>query len=184
MLFLGGRNGRGSRPRAPPKGPSTSDNPSVSLRLTAPFTQGSLWGRGMRIAASALRASSQWQWFSVIPRPVCTLAVGIRPFYDGRGFGPPHERRGERHAEVVVPYGWLRKAPSTTPASRRAAERPHPRPRGTTKNQRKDHPKRGSAPATAWAALSEAESAERAVGQIRSLPDTLRVQHGAESPEV
>ena len=38
--------------------------------------------------------------------------------------------------------------------------------------------------ATAWAALSEAESAERAAGQIRSLPDTLRVQHGAESPEV
>ena len=30
-------------------------------------------------------------------------AVGIRPFYDGRGFGPPHERRGERHAESSCP---------------------------------------------------------------------------------
>ena len=30
----------------------------------------------------------------------------------------------------------------------------------------------------AGAALSEAESAERAAGQIQSLPDTLRVQHG------
>ena len=38
--------------------------------------------------------------------------------------------------------------------------------------------------ATAWAALSEAESAGIIAGQIRSLPDTLRVQHGAESPEV
>ena len=40
------RNGWESRQRSPPKGPSTPDNPSVSLRLTAPFTQGSLWGRG------------------------------------------------------------------------------------------------------------------------------------------
>ena len=52
-------NGWELRQRSSPKGLSTSDNPSVSLRLTAPFTQGSLWGRGMRIAASALRASSQ-----------------------------------------------------------------------------------------------------------------------------
>ena len=55
----GARDGRESRQRLPQKCPATSDNPSVSLRLTAPFTQGSLWGRGMRIAASALRASSQ-----------------------------------------------------------------------------------------------------------------------------
>ena len=30
-------------------------------------------------------------------------------FYDGRGFGPPYERRRERHAEVVGPYGKERK---------------------------------------------------------------------------
>ena len=35
--------------------------------------------------------------------------VGIRPFYDERGFGPPHERRGTAR-RVVVPYGWLRRA--------------------------------------------------------------------------
>ena len=52
------RDGRGSEQGSPQKEPSTSGNPSVSLRLTAPFTQGSL-GTGMRIAASALRASSQ-----------------------------------------------------------------------------------------------------------------------------
>ena len=36
----------------------------------------------------------------------------------------------------------------------------------------------GKPPATAGAALSEAESAERAAGQIRSLSDDLFVQHG------
>ena len=38
----GARDGRESRQRLPQKCPATSDNPSVSLRLTAPFTQGSL----------------------------------------------------------------------------------------------------------------------------------------------
>ena len=41
----------------------------------------------------------------------------------------------------------------------------------------------GKPPATAGAALSEAESAERAAGQIRFLPDDLRVQHGAQCSE-
>ena len=36
----------------------------------------------------------------------------------------------------------------------------------------------GKPPATAGAALSEAESAERAAGQIQVLPDDLFVQHG------
>ena len=35
-------NGWESRQRSPQKGPATPDNPSVSLRLTAPFPQGSL----------------------------------------------------------------------------------------------------------------------------------------------
>ena len=42
----------------------------------------------------------------------------------------------------------------------------------------------GKPPATAGAALSEAESAERAAGQIRSLPDDLRGQHGVQGSEV
>ena len=105
---------------------------------------------------------------------------------------------GVRAAEVVGPYGRstevpatgrcrhrpLRKARSTTQASRRAAKRPRPRPRGIGGNRRKDHPKRGTAPAAAQAALSEAESAGRAAGQIRVLPDDLRVQHGAPGSEI
>ena len=43
-------------PGTPRPRPLGGDNPSVSLRLTAPFAQGSLRGRGMRIAAS-LRSS-------------------------------------------------------------------------------------------------------------------------------
>ena len=72
-----------------------------------------------------------------------------------------------RAAEVVGPCGRstevpamgrcrhrpLRKAQSTTQASRRAAKRPRPRLRGMGGNRRKDHPKRGAASATAEAAL-------------------------------
>ena len=67
---------------------------------------------------------------------------------------------GVRAAEVVGPYGRstevpamgrcrhrpLRKAQSTTQASRRVAERPRPRPRGMGGNRRKNHPRRGTAP--------------------------------------
>ena len=47
------RNGRETEQRLSPRCPATSDNPSVALRATAPFAQGSLRGRGMRIVASA-----------------------------------------------------------------------------------------------------------------------------------
>ena len=40
------RNGRESRQRSSLKCPATPDNPSVSLRLTAPFAQGSLGDEG------------------------------------------------------------------------------------------------------------------------------------------
>ena len=40
------RNGWELEQESPPKGPATPDNPSVSLRLTAPFTQGSLGDGG------------------------------------------------------------------------------------------------------------------------------------------
>ena len=52
-------------------------------------------------------------------------------------------RRGTRHAGVVVPYGGVRKASSTTPASRRIAERLRRRGRGRGGNRRGGHPQRG-----------------------------------------
>ena len=45
-------NGRETEQKSPPRCPATSDNPSVSLRLTAPFAQGSLGGRKLRVATS------------------------------------------------------------------------------------------------------------------------------------
>ena len=57
-----GRKGRGLRQRSSPKGPATSDNPSVSLRLTAPFAQGSLWDGtpGRRALWVVLRGKFAW----------------------------------------------------------------------------------------------------------------------------
>ena len=111
--------------------------------------------------------------------------VGIRPFYDGRWTGvraAPRKTRdgtpGRRALRVVS------ESRRDCPGQRRTAERLRQRVRGRGGNRRKDHPKRGTAAATAQAALSEAESAERAAGQIRSLPDNLRVQHGVPCPEV
>ena len=62
--------------------------------------------------------------------------VGIRPFYDGRGFGPPSRR-----------------------------------PLRVVAESRRNHP-------------GSALSAERAAGQIQSLPDDLGVQHGVQGSEV
>ena len=95
--------------------------------------------------------------------------MGIGPYaLRGTGVGTP----GRRALRVVA------ESRRDCPGQRRTAERLRQRVRGRGGNRRKDHPKRGTAAATAQAALSEAESAERAAGQIRSLPDTLRVQHG------
>ena len=68
--------------------------------------------------------------------------VGIRPFYDGRGFGPPHERRGERHAESSCPT----ESPINHPSQPARNEASAPAGRGMGGNRRKDHPKRGTAP--------------------------------------
>ena len=81
--------------------------------------------------------------------------VGIRLFYDGRGFGLPRSSaptprggRGNGTPGSSCPTGGRREVSSI-----------------------------------AGAALSEAESAERAAGQIRFLPDDLRVQHGVRGSE-
>ena len=80
--------------------------------------------------------------------------VGIRPFYDGRGFGPPRSS---------APTEGLPKSQQTG----RCGHRPL---RNETKAPRDC---RGSA-----------LSAERVAGQSQSLPDDLRVQHGVQRSEV
>ena len=132
---------------------------NLGQSLSQPAADSSLctrepWGRGMRISASARWASSQLQWFPVIPRSGATWESV--PFYDGRGFGPPRSSaptprggRGNGTPGSSCPTGGRREVSSI-----------------------------------AGAALSEAESAERAAGQIRSLPDDLRAQHGVLGSEV
>ena len=146
------------------------DNPSVTaFAVTAPFTQGSLRDGGCGLPRRPVGPPHNDKRFLSFRGAERRGNPSFFTMDGGSG------RRGRRP---------LRKAQSTTQASRRAAKRPRPRPRGMGGNRRKDHPKRGTAPATAQAALSEAESAERAAGQIQSLPDDLRVQHGAEGSEV
>ena len=120
---------------------------------------------------SVRRASKRGRGCGSPRRPVGPPRNDRRGMGDeGRGFGPP---RSSAPTESSRDH----------PGERRAAERSRQRGRGTTRNRRRDHQK-GKVATTAPAALSEAESAERAAGQMRFLPDDLRVQHGAGSSEV
>ena len=74
---------------------------------------------------------------------------------------------GIRAAEVVGPYGKPNQPPK--PAARSEASAPAWARDGRESTQ--EPSQKGAASATAGAALSEAESAERAAGQIRFLPD-------------
>ena len=103
--------------------------------------------------------------------------VGIRPFYDGRGFGPPYLGHGLRRPNFLPKFGAsVRSSAPTENPINHPSQPAHSgafaaRSRGASGNRRKDHPKRGTAPVAAQAALSEAESAERVAGQIQVLPD-------------
>ena len=161
----------------PPKCSSTSDNPSVTAApCQLPLHKGAFpcGGRGDRTGDADCRVAS------LLAMTVLNLChseeaqradVGIRPFLRWTGVRAAVRktrgtaRRGRR------PLRKGEKAQSTTQASRRAAKRSRPRGRGMGGNRRKGHPKRGTASATAGAALSEAESAGIAAGQIQSLPD-------------
>ena len=85
------RNGWESRQSSPPKWPATSDNPSVSLRLTAPFTQGSLVlrGTGVRAAESSAPMESPSQ-------PARSEASAPAAARDGRESAPEPSQKEDR----------------------------------------------------------------------------------------
>ena len=122
--------------------------------------------------------------------------VGIRLFYDGRGFGPPRssaptEGLPKFQQRTDVPKAWptptkfraeiwgvghghrpLRKARSATQASRRAAKRPRPRGRGMGGNRRKNHPKRGPPPRLPGQRLAKRKARKEQLVKFRFCPMT------------
>ena len=151
---------RSHQPRAIPQ--------SRPLAVTAPFAQGSLWGRGCglpRRPCGPPRNDNGFLSFRGAERR------GNPSFLRWTGDGPP---RSSAPTENLInhpsqPARSEASAPAAARDGRESAQEPSPK---------------GTAPATTPAALSEAESAERAAGQIQFLPDDLRVQHGAEGSEV
>ena len=107
------RDGWNSEQKASPKCPATSDNPSVSLRLTAPFTQGSLSLRGTGEADCRVGPVGLLAMTAVFCHSEERSDVGIRPFYDGRGSGRPTNDEGNGTPSRRA----LRKAQSITRAS-------------------------------------------------------------------
>ena len=118
-------NGWESRQRSSPKSPSTPDNPSVSLRLPAPFTQGSLWDgdADCRVGPAGLLAMTM-----VFCHSEERSDVGIRPFlrWTGvraavpRAWPPPTKFRSEIWGvgQVVGPYGKPNQPPKPAGAQR------------------------------------------------------------------
>ena len=147
------------------------DNPSVSLRLTAPFAQGSLWDGDADCRVASLLAMTVLNLCH--SEEAQRADVGIRPFYDGRGFGPPYLGHGLRRPNFVPKFG--------------ASVRSSVPTEGLPESQQRADVGIGSYGWLQRAAVTSrgsALSAERAAGQIQVLPDDLRVQHGVLCPEV
>ena len=110
-----GRSWGESEQRSSPKGASTPDNPSVSLRLTAPFAQGSLALRGTgdadcRVAAllamTTVFCHSEASAHTGRGNPSFLRWTGVRSAVP-RAWPPPTKFRTEIWGvgQVVGPYG-------------------------------------------------------------------------------
>ena len=99
--------------------------------------------------------------------------VGIRPFYDGRGFGPPYLGHGLRRPNFVPKFGASVRSSAPTespinhPSQPARSEASAPAAARDGRESTQEPSPKGTAPATTPAALSEAESAEREAGQVR-----------------
>ena len=168
-----GRNGWESRQRSPQKCPATPDNPSVGLWPTAPFAQGSLALRGTgdadcRVAAllamTTVFCHSEASAHTGRGNPSFLRWTGVRAAVP-RAWPPPTKFRTEIWGvgQVVGPYG----RSTEVAATGRCGHRPLRMVAESCRDL-----------------LGSALSAERVAGQIRVLPDTLKVQHGVQGPEV
>ena len=106
-------NGWESRQRSPQKGPATPDNPSVTAApCQLPLHKGAL-GTGdadCRVGPAGLLAMTM-----VFCHSEERSDVGIRPFYDERGFGPMYLGHGLRRPNFVPKFGRRSWASAPTP---------------------------------------------------------------------
>ena len=142
-----GRDEKKSEQRSSPKGSSTSGNPSVTAApCQLPLHKGAL-GTGdadCRVGPAGLLAMTM-----VFCHSEERSDVGIRPFYDGRGFGPPYLGHGLRRPNfvpkfgasvmVIGPYGKKSK-PHQPPGPAAHSEASAARSRGLERNRSRDHP--------------------------------------------
>ena len=88
----------------PPKGPSTSDNPSVTAEpCQLPLHKGALGTGDADCHVAPLLAMTVL--ILCHSEEAQRADVGIRPFYDGRGFGPPYLGHGLRRPNSVPKFG-------------------------------------------------------------------------------
>ena len=199
-----GRNEEESEQRSPPKGPATPDNPSVSLRGTGDANchvgPAGLLAMTMVFCHSeersdvGIRPFLRWTGVRAAVRKTRgTARRGRRPLrkvYRSPSNGPMYLRHGFRRPNFVPKFGASVRSSAPTenlinhPSQPARSEASAPAWARDGRESAQEPSPKGTAPATTPAALSEAESAERTAGQIRFLPDDLRVQHGAEGSEV
>ena len=135
--------------------PKVSSNLGQSLsRLTAtaPFAQGSLWGRGYGLPRrfAPRNDSSDPLSFRGGPtgrrgNPSFFRWTGVRAAVP-RAWPPPAKFRPQHRAAASSAPTKRRDSCRNHPSQRRAAKRPRPRPRGMGGNRRKNHPQRGPPP--------------------------------------
>ena len=170
--------------------PKVSSN--LGQSLSQPAADSSLytrepWGRGMRIAVtSAPNFGTKFGWRWLHPRrvgPAGLLAMTTvfchseASAHTGRGNPSFLRWTGVRAAEVVGPYGKPNQPPKPAGAQRSVCASGR---EGWAGIGAKTIPNGGPPRNLPGSALS----AERAAGQIRSLPDDIRVQHGVQRLEV
>ena len=99
-----GRKGLESRQRSSPKCPATSDNPSVTAApCQLPLHKGALGTGDADCHVAPLLAMTVL--ILCHSEEAQRADVGIRPFYDGRGFGPPYLGHGLRRPNFVPKFG-------------------------------------------------------------------------------
>ena len=190
---MGGRGGNRSRDH-PQRGQQRRTIPQSRMRRDSSLCTREPWGRGCGSPRRPVGPPRNYNGFLSFrgaerrgnPFPF-TMDGGsgrrvVGPY--GRSTEVPATGRctqGMASANQISCRNLGRQSWASAPTKGKKGCRNHPSQRRTAERLRRGHEeqarigaeaiKKGQSPATAWAALSEAESAERVAGQIRVLPD-------------